>query len=92
MVKSSLRTVEKLLRSIPESWLNVTGDMDIVVTTTADMADTEATVDMAVMVDTEADTTTRKLFNFSLKLKIHWILKKNIYRSTVSTKLKFNYL
>ena len=69
MVKSSLRTVEKLLRSIPESWLNVTGDMDIVVTTTADMADTEATVAMAVMVDTEADTTTRKLFNFSLKLK-----------------------
>ena len=91
MVKSSLRTVEKLLRSIPESWLNVTGDMDIVVTTTADMADTEATVDMAVMVDTEADTTTRKLFNFFIEIE-EIIFLKNIYRSTASTKLKFNYL
>ena len=77
MVKSSLRTAEKLLRSIPESWLNVTGDMDIVVTTTADMADTEATVDMAVMVDTEADTTTRKLFNFFIEIE-EIILLKNI--------------
>ena len=91
MVKSSLRTVEKLLRSIPESWLNVTGDMDIVVTTTADMADTEATVDMAVMVDTEADTTTRKLFNFFIEIE-EIIFLKNIYRSTASTKLKSNYL
>ena len=77
MVKSSLRTVEKPLKSNLESWLNVIGAGDIVAATTptADMADMADMAGMAgmggmgVMVDMEAeDTTTRKLFNLLIEI------------------------
>ena len=72
--KSSLRTVEKPLKSNLESWLNVIGAGDIVAATTptadmADMADMAGMAGMGVMVDMEAeDTTTRKLFNFLIEI------------------------